>query len=371
MLKIIADQNITQIEQAFQEWGTVRWVAGRELRATDVADADVLLVRSVTRVDATLLDGSRVGFIGSATSGTDHVDLPYLQARGITFAYAPGSNATSVAEYVLAAVCRWAGCRNRPLHSLRAAVIGCGQVGSRVIRLLEALGITCLRNDPPLKEATSDPRYLDLDAALDADVVTLHVPLTRAGPHPTWRLLNADNLPRLRDEALLINTARGGVIDEAALLALLARHPEMEVVIDCWEQEPVINTTLLSRALLATPHIAGYSYDGKLCATRQIYEAACQHFNRPPVWRPVEAAAPVYLKPATTLSETVLNCYDPERDSADLKQELDMPEARRAAHFDQLRRDYPQRREFAAHRFAAPNPSAAIAPTLRALGFLC
>jgi erythronate-4-phosphate dehydrogenase len=370
-VNIVADQNINQAGQAFQGWGAVRLVAGRGLRAADVAGADVLLVRSVTRVDAALLDGSRVRFIGSATSGIDHVDLPYLQERGIAFAYAPGSNATSVAEYVLAALCRWALHKNRALHSLRVAVIGCGQVGNRVIRLLEALGISCLRNDPPLRETTGDSRYLDLNGVLDADIITLHVPLTRAGPYSTWRLLHADNLPRLRDGVLLINTARGGVIDEAALLTLMAQRPEMEVVIDCWEQEPAINTALLSHALIATPHIAGYSVEGKLRATRQIYEAACRHFDRTPSWQPAVVKPPMDLTASATLNETVLNCYDPTRDSAALKRTLELPVAERVAHFDHLRRDYPQRREFATHRFAAPVPSAAIAPALRALGFQC
>ena len=369
-MNIVADQNINQVGQAFHGWGNVRRVAGRELRAADVGDADLLLVRSVTRVDAALLKSSRVRFIGSATSGIDHVDIPYLQKRGIAFAHAPGSNAISVAEYVLAAVCRWAGQKGRMLPALRAGVIGCGQVGGRVISFLEAMGISCRRNDPPLREATGDPRYLDLDAVLDADIVTLHVPLTRTGTHPTRRLLGADVLPRLRSDVLLINAARGGVIDEPALLSMLARHPGMEVVIDCWEREPDIDVALLERALIATPHIAGYSHDGKLRATHQVYEAACRHFDHTPAWQP-KMTPPAKLTAGATVSETVLNCYDPEHDSAALKQMLKLPATERAAYFDRLRRDYPARREFAAHRFTPPCPPAAIAPTLRSLGFQC
>ncbi len=369
-LNIVADQNITQVDRAFQGWGRVRLVAGRGLRAADIGGADLLLVRSVTRVDAALLEGGRVRFIGSATSGVDHVDLPYLQERGIAFAHAPGSNAVAVAEYVLAAICHWAGRKDRGLAGLRAAVIGCGRVGGRIAAFLEAMGVICLRNDPPLRETTGDPRYLELDAVLDADIVTLHVPLTRDGPHPTWRLLHAGNLPRLKDDALLINTARGGVIDEAALLSLLARRRGMEAVIDCWEGEPDIDTALVSRALIATPHIAGYSHDGKLRATQQVYEAACRHFNRPRLWRPALPPPPA-LTAGATVSETVLNCYDPAHDSAALKRMLELPASVRAACFDRLRRDYPVRREFPAHRFTPPGPAAGTAPALRALGFRC
>ena len=374
-MRILADPNITQVEAAFAGFGEVVLKPGREWTPALARDAEMWLVRSVTRVDERLLDDSRVRFIASATSGVDHVDLDLLARRGVQFASAPGSNACSVAEYVVAAVLEMLGDERRSVAGMTAAVIGAGQVGSRVALLLEALGIRCLLNDPPLKAAGGDPRFLDLDAVLGADIVSLHVPLTRDGPHPTSRLLDAARLKRLRPDAILINTARGGVIDEAALLAILAERPGMRCVIDCWEGEPAIDPALLQRATIATPHIAGYSFDGKLRATEMIYAAACEHFQRSRQWRPrpVQAVPPaITIDPAGALAafrSAVRNCYDVTQDSGRLKAMLSLPPTERAAGFDRLRRDYPVRREFAACAVTTATPDASFAETLSRLGF--
>jgi erythronate-4-phosphate dehydrogenase len=320
-------------------------------------------------VDAGLLAGSRVRFVGTATSGIDHVDTEWLTAAGIHFADAPGSNARSVAEYVLAAVLDLTG--GRSPGGMSAAVIGCGHVGQRVIALFEALGIRCLRNDPPLKGRSGDPSYLDLDEVLAADIVTLHVPLTRSGPHPTWRLLDRARLARLRDDAILVNTARGGVIDEAALLD----RAGLRLVIDCWEGEPAIDAALAARAAIGTAHIAGYSHDGKLRATHMIHDAACDWLGRAPFWRPsVEPQPSVVVLPGGGTDEdnirrTVAACYDVRGDDHGLRQTLAQPETERRAAFDRLRRDYPRRREFDAFRIALPAGHAGLAGRLRALGF--
>ena len=226
-MRIIADPNIAYVREAFAALGELCVVPGRDWTPEIARDADLLLVRSVTRVDAALLAGSRVRFVGTATSGVDHIDLEYLSHKGIAFAAAPGSNATAVAEYVLSALLALVQERGVSLTGMTAGIIGCGQVGARVTDLLGALGIECIINDPPLQERTGDAKYRTLDDALSAHVVSLHVPLTASGSHPTVNLIGLDELTRMRNDAILINTARGGVVERAGIASpadAAARH---------------------------------------------------------------------------------------------------------------------------------------------------
>ena len=283
-MKIVADENIPCVAEAFASLGEVTLCPGRSMRAADVRDADILLVRSVTRVGPELLEGSRVRFVGSATIGFDHVDRDYLQERGIGFATAPGSNATSAAEYVVSALLVLAERKGFELAGRRVGIVGCGNVGSRVRDRLTALGMQCLVNDPPLKAQGGHDDYVGLDDILDADVITFHVPFTREGDWPTWHLADRAFLERLKRGAVLVNTARGAVVDNAALDALLAARDDLTVVLDVWEGEPAISEALLQKVDIGTPHIAGYSLDGKLRGTDMIYRAACAHFDRPVDW---------------------------------------------------------------------------------------
>lgn len=374
---ILADENIPAARNAFGALGEVRLFAGRGLRASDVAGADALLVRSVTAVNAALLAGSRVRFVGSATIGTDHVDLGHLAQAGISFAHAPGSNADSAAQYVLASLLTVLPAHGRRLAGLRAGIVGHGNVGSRVRQLLTTLGARCVVNDPPLQEQGRLADGQPLGALPDCDVVTLHVPLEHGGRHPTAGLIGADFLEALRPGAVLINTARGPVVDEEALLRVRARRPDLTLIWDCWQHEPRINGALLAQARIATPHIAGYSLDGKLRATGMLHRALCAHLGRPPCWHEDDALAGAATPHCGALdnadgesavARAVLACYQPDADDARLRACAAQPAAAFGACFDALRRDYPVRREFAALRFAAP-PPAALAPTLGALGF--
>ena len=349
-------------------------MAGRAITREHLRNADMLLVRSVTKVDAALLEATAVRFVASATSGIDHVDLDYLRARGIHFSYAPGSNAESVAEYVVCSVLVRLAAEGRTTAGLTAGIIGCGHVGSRVTQKFEALGIRCLLNDPPLKDATGDSRYVDWDTALDADIVTLHVPLTDDGPYPTRHLVDASRLGRMRRHVLLINTARGGVIDEAALIERLNEQPQTQVVIDCWDGEPDINRTLLSRAVLGTAHIAGYSYDGKLRATEMIYRDACTFLGVPAKWTAALNAHPGgYIvdthEDNEAVRRAVIACYDVRADDALLRFALAMAPEHMAPYFDGLRRDYRRRREFSALRVTSHRRREQLAATLQGLGF--
>ncbi|WP_456426381.1 4-phosphoerythronate dehydrogenase [Rhodocaloribacter sp.] len=365
-LLIVADENIPFAREAFGAFGEVRLVPGREIAAAHVREADALLVRSVTRVDRALLDGSAVRFVGTATIGTDHVDRSWLRARGIAFAHAPGSNATSVVEYVLAALFRLSVRQGRELRGRTVGIVGCGNIGGRLAQRLPALGVRVLRNDPPravAAERRGAPHpFVSLDAVLAAaEVVTLHVPLTREGPHATRGLLGAETLRRMRPGAWLVNTARGPVVSNAALLDAITAGRPGATVLDVWEGEPNPDPDLIRRVDLGTPHIAGYSYDGKVRGTVMLYRALRKHFGLPDVWEAEEAFAAGpgdrlrLTPPEDALSETewldavVRQMYDLEADDRRFRRILSLSPDERGAYFTRLRKTYPRRRAFARH----------------------
>ncbi|NQT84941.1 4-phosphoerythronate dehydrogenase, partial [bacterium] len=216
-MKIVADENIPYVKEAFGSLGDVIPLPGRKIAPASVVDAEILLVRSITEVNASLLEGSRVRFVGTATIGTDHVDEEYLHSRGIAFASAPGSNANSVAEYVVAALLTTARRKNFPLKGKTIGVIGVGNCGSRVAKKAEALGMRVLLNDPPLWRQTGNKRFRPLEELFSADILTLHVPLTYEGIDATYHLVDEAFLSKLRPECILMNTSRGPVVDNLAL----------------------------------------------------------------------------------------------------------------------------------------------------------
>jgi erythronate-4-phosphate dehydrogenase len=373
---IVADENLHGVASALADVGEVRCRPGRELRRDDLREAEILLVRSVTPVDAALLEDTPVRFVGSATIGTDHVDLDYLERSGIAFANAPGCNAEAAAEYVLSALLVLRERLPGPLHTCTAGIVGHGNVGTRVRHKLEALGITCLVNDPPLADAGAPGEFVPLEALSDCDVLTLHVPLTEQGPYRTRHLLDAVRLASLKSAGLLINTARGPVVDNRALLEQLTRGRGPTTVLDVWEGEPRVAEPLLRRVALGTPHIAGYSVDGKLRGTVMVYEALCRFLGREPTWSPwdklPEPPEPVLelapgLDRVEAAAAAVLHCYDLRSDDRRLRDALERKDTDRAQAFDALRRDYPMRREFAAYRVLSPDP--ATRRVLQNLGF--
>ncbi len=377
-MKIVADANIPLLADAFGPLGEVDARPADALTPASLADADALLVRSVTRVDADLLDGSGVRFVATATIGIDHVDTDYLARRGIGFASAQGSNARSVAEYVLAALCVLAGRTGRHLLDLSVGIVGVGNVGGRLAGMLEALGLRVLRNDPPLARRTGDPRYVPLDALAGADVLTFHVPLTRSGPDATWHMIDGALLDRLGAGAWLVNTSRGAVADTAALVAAARAGRLGALVLDVWENEPAISVDLLARADLATPHVAGYSYDGKVNGTRMVLEALREHFGLERNWDPGPLMPPpanprVEVPPGAGVQESlgraIRAAYDIQEDDRRLREVLRRPPDERPACFTALRRDYPVRREFPQTTVALAEADAAVAGALRAVDF--
>jgi len=378
-MKIVADPNIPFVEEAFGSLGDIVLAPGRQINAATALDADVLLVRSVTPVNAALLDGSRVRFVATATIGTDHVDEACLRERGIGFASAAGSNANSVAEYIVAALLELSHRQGFRLRDQTLGVVGVGNVGSRVVRYAEALGMRVLPNDPPRQRAERLSRFVPLERVLaEADLVTLHVPLTRTGADVTFHLVDRARLAALEGRrSVLVNTARGAIVDNQALLKAIDGERVRGTVLDVWENEPDISPELLDVADIGTPHIAGYSFDGKVNGTQMIYRAVCQFFGIPLTWQPplpppdvprIELGVSSGDDDEDVLWRVVRRVYDIAVDDAALRKGVRAPEGI-AACFDTLRAVYPMRREFFNTELILRGASDILRNKATALGF--
>ncbi|RON74741.1 4-phosphoerythronate dehydrogenase [Pseudomonas fluorescens] len=351
---IVADENIPLLDAFFAGFGDIRRVPGRSIDRATVEHADVLLVRSVTNVNRALLDGSKVRFVGTCTIGTDHLDLDYFNEAGICWSSAPGCNARGVVDYVLGSLMTLAEIEGADLTQRTYGVVGAGEVGGRLIKVLKGLGWNVKVCDPP-RQAAEGGDYVSLEQIIEqCDVISLHTPLTRSGASATWHLFDQQRLQQLKQGAWLINAARGPVVDNVALREVLLEREDLQAVLDVWEKEPEVDPALAELCVLATPHIAGYSLDGKQRGTAQIYQAYCAFIGQP------AAIALSDLLPATWLSEVSLHgdsdpawalamlcrgVYDPRRDDADFRRSLVGNVAEQRAAFDVLRKQYPVRRE--------------------------
>lgn len=380
-MKIVADQNIPFVKECFSSIGSVEICPGRKLTAHQVADADILLVRSVTKVNEALLDGSRVKFVATATIGVEHVDTPYLAAGGIGFASAPGSNSNSVAEYIVAALLTLGKKYKFTLAGKSIGVVGVGNVGSRVARKCAALGMTVILNDPPLARQTGDAKYRPLAELYDCDFVTFHTPLTKAGQDKSFHLADAAFFAALKKGAFFLNTSRGGVHDTAALKQAITDGRLAGVVLDVWENEPNIDPGLLRKVDISTPHIAGYSFDGKIAGLLMIYRAACDYFGLTPTFTeadflPAPQVPEIPITPEqisgpleTIVHDTVQQVYVINRDDFNTREILTVPEPERGPFFDHLRKEYPQRREFQNTAVVVPAGQTPLAEILSGIGF--
>lgn len=376
-MRILVDENIPQGPEVFSAYGEVRTFPGRSLRQGDLREADALLVRSVTKVNETLLEGTPVRFVGTATIGTDHVDEDYLSRAGIGFASAPGCNARSVAEYLVTAFLHLHVHRGLMLEGKTLGIVGFGHVGNQVAKVAPHLGLKVLLCDPPLKEAGHPGAFLSLEELLaKSDILTVHVPLTEDGPHATLRLLNRAFFETFRDSKVLVNTSRGEVADEEGLLWALDQKKLSHLVLDVFPGEPDVNPALGRRADLITPHIAGYSVQGKLKGTEQILEAFCRHFrlekrtSTAPAFPPHPVITwPPGVDPEAGLNYCVRQCYDILRDDINLRRALGDAEFPKC--FDALRKNYPERHEFAGYRVVGlPSNETQARKRLRGLGFV-
>ncbi|NRA24238.1 MAG: 4-phosphoerythronate dehydrogenase [Oleispira sp.] len=394
-MQIVADENIPLLDQFFSEFGNIRKVSGRTMSAADVKDADILLVRSVTKVNEALIANSSVKFIGTCTIGTDHIDLGYLEQRNlarpkqkIAFSSAPGCNAEAVVDYVLSAITVLLDNRDQVFQDISVGIIGVGNVGLRLRRRLEAIGVTVLAVDP-FKTPEEVGELTTLDKALTADVVSLHIPLTftddinkdNAGEHATHHLINSRRLQQMKPDACLINSCRGAVLHNAAFKAHMEINDDFEGIIDVWEGEPNLDLQLMSRCMLATPHIAGYSLDGKMRGTEQVYHACCETFGFPIRYKLAQLLPEPSIKKIKfgdsvpvhqALRTAIRAAYEIRVDDGIMRSTLlrteGEPEAMKAK-FDMLRKNYPLRRDIPTMRIEVPNKRRDLLQSLEAAGF--
>jgi erythronate-4-phosphate dehydrogenase len=390
-MKIIVDENNPYAEQAFSTLGEVTALPAAKITREALRDSEILACRSTIRVNADLLEETAVRCVATATIGTDHFDVAYLDRAGIRWYSAPGSNADSVADYFTAALLSVAQTQGAALEGRTLGVIGCGNVGSRVARRAQALGMRVLENDPPLARQTGqaeactlnssgDPRYRPLDDLFAADYITLHTPLTREGPDATHHLVNEAFLRRMRPGAVLINTARGAVVNGTSLKAALRGGRIAAAVLDVWEGEPSPDPELAELAFLATPHVAGHSFDGKVAGAMQIYRQVCEYLGRKPTFDPAPLLPPPDVPEIVVdaagradedlIREVVLTVYPIRNDDTRFREVMALPSAsERSAGFAALRTNYPRRREFSWTRVLARNPSETLLQKLRGLSF--
>jgi erythronate-4-phosphate dehydrogenase len=352
MLKIIVDENVAYAKEAFSSLGEVRLLPGREITSKKVKDADALIVRSVTKVNEGLLRDSKIKFVGTATIGTDHVDKEYLKSNDIYFTDAAGCNADAVTEFVFTLLTKIICEQNLSFHDLTIGIVGVGNVGSRIARLSETLGMNVLKNDPPIHRKTGGIDFVDLNEVLKADIITLHVPLNIEGIDKTYNLFDEKIQKRLKDKVILINSCRGPVVNNAVLEKMIIQK-QFNAVLDVWENEPNINLSLLRKVKYGTPHIAGYSFEGKVNGTTMVYNKLCKFLKEETKWKPAlpEVKDSVIkldemLSKEQTLNNIFSSIYNIERDDSNLRKLFATEEDERGKYFDNLRKTYPLRREF-------------------------
>jgi erythronate-4-phosphate dehydrogenase len=363
-MDIVCATNMPFAMEAFSTLGSTRILEGRDIKAADVREVEILALRSTTKVNRALLEGSKVRFVGTATIGTDHLDISYFDQAGIKWCFAPGCNANSVSEYITASLLFLACKHGFTLEGKTIGVIGVGNVGRRVVQKARALGMQVLMNDPPrarqesrMEDNGPDDRFVDLDQVLaEADIITVHVPLTKEGPDKTVHLADASFFERAKKGLIFMNAARGPVVDSPALLNALAEGKVSHVVLDTWEGEPDYRLDVMSKVDIATPHIAGHSFEGKVMGTVMVYREVCRFLGVPATWSH-EPFMPAPLVPCirvevagrqdqVVLREVVRQVYDLAGDDRRFRDSALADNAGRIRNFDRLRSHYPERREF-------------------------
>lgn len=336
-MKVIVDNKIPYIKGIIEQMADeVIYLPGKDFTPEQVKDAEALIIRTRTVCNRELLEGSKVRFIGTATIGFDHIDTKYCQEAGITWSNCPGCNAGAVEQYVHAALLLLQQEKGIQLKGACLGIVGVGHVGERIRRMAERIGMRVLLNDPPRADA-GEQGFISLDTlAEQCDIVTFHTPLIREGKYQTFHLADRTFFQKLQRKPYLLNTSRGEVVETEALLEALHTGAVVGAVIDVWENEPHISRELLDKVFIGTPHIAGYSADGKANATRMVLEAFCRFFHKPVNFH---LALPEIPHPGPSGEEEfqLLHQYNPHTDCEHLRAH---PEQ-----FEQLRGDYPLRRE--------------------------
>lgn len=372
-MKIIADNKIPFLRGALEPYAEVIYLPGKETTAEVVRDADALITRTRTACNEALLAGSSVKVIATATIGFDHIDTAWCEANGIIWKNAPGCNSWSVKQYVTALLLALARKRGLSLEGMTLGVVGVGNVGSKVAEAASILGMKVLLNDPPRARKEGPEGFVSLDYLLEhSDIITLHVPLQKDGPDATWHLFDAARLASLNPGQILINSSRGPVVDNKALKAVLAEGKIAGACLDVWEGEPELDPELVELLDFSTPHLAGYSADGKANGTTASVRTVAEVLGLPLTdWKASGIPAPAQSlefevdadkkSMQDVLTEAVLHTYDINADSDALRADLGA--------FERLRGDYPIRREFTSFTVKLRGGSPQMAEKLTALGF--
>jgi len=344
-MKLVVDENIPAVDELFgPHFSQIVRVNGRNLAPSDVADADALVVRSVSKVNESLLRDSTVRFVGTCTIGTDHIDAEYLESRGITWCSAPGCNADGVADYVVAALAHL----NVTVNNVNALVIGCGNVGSRAMQRLNAIGAKVKGVDPYVQNCPFELVSL-VEGLVEADIISLHTPLTSADEHATKALINTDNVAAIKANAVVINAGRGPVVTKEAV----ASRPDITWVLDVWDDEPGISAEQIAQASIATPHIAGYSNEGKLRGTWMVFNAWSEFAKQPNVeWDDLVGKPLKAPLRAADWRQKILAIYDIAADDQRLRTSLIGTPTENALSFDLLRKTYPGRSELSRYQWS-------------------
>jgi len=369
-MKIVADDKIPFLRGVLESQAKIVYLPGDQISAKDLHDADGLIVRTRTKCNANLLNGSKVQFIATATIGFDHIDTHYCAENGIIWRNAPGCNSGSVMQYIVAALLQIANYKKYQLSDKTLGVVGVGNVGSKVVAAAQALGIKVLQNDPPRERKEGSGDFVPLSEVLtQSDIITFHVPLNQGGDDNTRHLLNYKKMTSLKKGAIIINTSRGEIVDNHALKAAIIQEFVDEAVLDVFEKEPEIDQDLLCMLLLGTPHIAGYSADGKANGTAMSVQAMSRHFGlNLDNWYPEDVPEPanpvIEVKndePQKVLTDIISHTYTIVQDDDNLKTN--------PRQFEQLRGNYPLRREFPAYTVVNNKLAPALLKTIKNLGF--
>ena len=352
-MRILVDENVPLAQELFGSHGDVVFFNGRSLSKIDLNDAKALICRSVTKANESLLSGSAIEFVGSCTIGTDHLDIDYLNNRHIRWVNAPGCNAQSVAEYVISCLALI----NKFHADFKVGIVGCGNVGSRVYEEMEGIGMSCSAYDPFRQEDPSlsdDKQYTSLEDAMNSDIVCVHTPFTTGGTYPTELMIGYAELALLKENAVLLSAGRGGVVDERAMVEVSVKRPDINWVMDVWANEPDINVKTHELAAIGTPHIAGYSLEGKQNGTKQVYDAFCKHFgvtaNNDLKQSDERIQVPGKI---SSLKQLILTVYNPKHDGVRMTAARldDSDNDASLSWFDALRKNYPIRHERTAYVF--------------------
>ena len=371
-MKIVIDDKIPYIRGAFEPFAEVVYLPGSKTTPEVVKDANALVTRTRTKCNRDLLQGSKVKFIATATIGYDHIDTEYCRKAGIKWTNAPGCNAESVNQYIASALFAWSMRERTELQGKTIGIVGVGEVGSRVAKMCNTVGIKVLLNDPPRERREGSAEFVSLEKIqTEADIISFHVPLNMTGQDKTFHLVNEKFLQNLAKKPLLINSCRGEVFDTEAVYNALEANDIAGYIADCWENEPDIDLELLNLTDFGTPHIAGYSKDGKANGTRMSVQAISRFFNLGiDHWEPTDVEPPQnpvieidgnQRREYSVLAEAILSTYDIETDDEALRE---------APHqFEKLRGDYPVRREFDSYTVKAKNVEKGTMEKLGKMGF--